>query len=150
MVLGTLLGTYPSHKKETHMKDGKSTDIYTFWKASHCAPGTTDPTDLCGFCGETNAECYKKHTAHIAEHHKEAGGDGEVEACGGSGFHCPKCNRFWAQDACGNSGGYEHQSADGKHLHIEDTYTLDGIRTGIKVSCICGDWLFNEPAEPNN
>lgn len=104
----------------------KPKDNKTWWLASHCGPGTLDSKEICGFCGETYIKCAKKNTESIADVHEET--------CGGAGFWCMECGRFWAQDACGESNEIEHRSVDGEVLLMKGGY----------VCCVCGNKLAKE------
>jgi len=106
--------------------DPKPKDNKTWWLASHCGPGTLDSNEICGFCGDTCLGCAARNTESISAVHEET--------CGGSGFWCKECGRFWAQDACGESNGEEHLSQDGAELSSKDGY----------VVCVCGNKLAKE------
>ena len=113
-------------------------DIQQFWMAPHCGPGTLDPEEMCGFCGRTMRACAEamSEAVRIYPNWNHDGcilGDGhddpeELIACGGSGFWCSGCGRFWAQNSCGESFPGEMQAADGAQQVIRDG----------KVYCVCG------------
>ena len=106
--------------------DPKPDDEKTWWLSSHCGPGTLDGNKNCGFCGKKHIECAKANTEAIK--------NGKVH-CGGSGFWCPHCGLFWAQNACGEDSWSTHENVDEeKHLVLKD----DG------VYCYCGAKLFEE------
>ena len=122
-------------------------DINQWWCASHCGPATEDTSECCGFCGEPVLECAKSFSEKI-EQHPERNHDGIIDgsphddpeddmACGGCGFWCSGCGRFWAQDSCGESGSYEHHASDGAELARKDG----------KIYCVCGKWLMTERPE---
>jgi hypothetical protein len=121
-------------------------DIKQWWCASHCGPATEDTSECCGFCGAPVLECAKEMSDKMRDH-PEYNFDGsqlgishddpEGLACGGSGFWCSGCGRFWAQDSCGESSTYEHQASDGAKL----------VRRDGKIYCVCGKWLMTERPE---
>lgn len=110
-------------------------DIYQFWVAPHCGPGTLDPDEECGFCGLPGKECAayesEKVALHPDEYHDGGGGDKSGDSCGGCGFWCKGCGRFWAQDSCGESMPGEMHAADGADQQI----------IGNGVFCRCGKQL---------
>lgn len=110
-------------------------DVKAWWKAAHCRPETADATEICGFCGANVLDCAAENSASINERGIELGGVNE-DGCGGSGFWCRGCGRFWAQDSCGESSGAEHSAADGAKLKIGD----DDF-----VHCVCGKRLMRLP-----
>jgi hypothetical protein len=113
----------------------KPADPTVFWIAPHCGPGSTDPSDRCGFCGEKYIDCALACTA-AANAGLVVTGNGDVDeranVCGGSGFWCNGCKRFWAQDSCGESDGLEHRCADGSKLTA-----VNG-----RAACPCGRLLM--------
>jgi hypothetical protein len=108
----------------------------SWWKAPHCGSGSKDPHTICGFCGEESWKCARATSEFYAEATEEQlrqqslseAGEADSLICGGGGFWCPKCSRFWAEDSCGNSIGVEHQSSTGEELRLE----------GEDVYCPCG------------
>ena len=108
------------------LNDPKPKDNKTFWMASHCGPGTIDDSEICGFCGKTMGECARINTEAI----KETGD----QDCGGSGFWCSACGRFWAEDSCGESNDEPYSSIDEKCSRVDNT-----------LYCCCGGKLFNMP-----
>jgi hypothetical protein len=117
-------------------------DIRQWWCAPHCGPGTLDTNGECGFCGANVIVCALALTDAV-KHHPEWVHDGSIlgdghddpedqMACGGCGFWCHKCGRFWAQDSCGNNSGADHASADGLKLVVKDG----------NVHCVCGQLLM--------
>lgn len=119
----------------------KPKDITQWFSVPHCGPGTTDTTECCGFCGRNVLECAKLTTQSVKEHPewKHDGGiigDGEDDpekqmTCGGCGFWCSACGRFWAQSSCGDNFPGDMASADDKKQVIKDG----------KVFCVCGQQL---------
>ncbi len=115
--------------------------VNVFWMAPHCGPGSLDPQEMCGFCGDTHEECarrmYEVVKAHPEwKHDGSIIGDGQDDSedqmvCGGSGFWCSGCGRFWAQNSCGEAFVGEMPSADGAKQEIRDE----------KVYCVCGKQL---------
>jgi hypothetical protein len=101
-------------------------DSYTWWMASHCGPGSTDKGELCGFCAEPQERCAQNNTDSIKISHKQW--------CGGSGFWCPSCGLFWAQNICGELFNAEFRNAN-PELRLTEK---DG-----KVLCSCGEYLFD-------
>jgi hypothetical protein len=116
------------------------TDVTTWWIAPHCGPGHTNRREICGFCGETCLDCALEATELVNGKHYQPGIvlEGHEDGCGGSGFWCRGCSRFWAQDACGESNGSEHRAADGATLTVGD----DGY-----VYCCCGRKLMKEAGD---
>jgi hypothetical protein len=110
----------------------KPTNVSTWWLAPHCGPATLDHSEICGFCGETYLDCALANSKSIAENHEEI--------CGGSGFWCAGCKRFWAQDACGESGWEMHQAADGARLTVQAGH----------AHCVCGRKLMPVLPEPTD
>ena len=117
-------------------------DIKQWWCAPHCGPGTLDTSKECGFCGANVLDCAKQLSEAVKEH-PEWNFDGIVNGnehddpdsiCGGSGFWCSGCGRFWAQNSCGESGTFEHHAADGVELELRDG----------KIYCVCGKWLMTK------
>ncbi len=105
----------------------RPTDVTKFWILGHCGlPTTQDETEQCGFCGEMYHDCSLNNTRSI----KEKG----QEDCGG-GFWCHGCNRFWANDTCGNYMGDSKVACDGAELVWAEN-------TGNFVYCCCGQKLF--------
>lgn len=102
----------------------RPTDHDVFWLNDHCSPGTLDRDELCGGCGETHGDCAQKCTESIALLNS-------VD-CGSSGFWCPKCNRFYAQDVCGETPDDEMECVDGSRLTLVDGW----------IRCACGEALF--------
>lgn len=109
-------------------------DIKAWWRAPHCGPGSTDTTDDCGFCGRNVIECAEEHSESVNERHHQLGDDA---GCGGCGFWCKGCGRFWAQGSCGESNYQEHVAADGAELYTRSGY----------VYCVCGKKLMKEYEE---
>ena len=128
------------------MKYTPPESITKWWRASHCGPATEDTGECCGFCGEPVLDCARELSEKI-KLHPERNHDGCIGyehddpeddmACGGCGFWCSQCGRFWAQDSCGDSSSYEHQASDGAKL----------IRKDGKIYCVCGKWLMTERPE---
>jgi hypothetical protein len=115
------------------------TDITKWWKAPHCGPGSVDDTDECGFCGEPVIDCALEASKIVNDEHRQPGDGDYGEGCGGSGFWCYGCNRFWAQDSCGNNDYESHRASDGAELVLNDD-------TGF-VYCPCGRQLMQYPEE---
>lgn len=111
----------------THHYPRPPRDVKQFWVAPHCGPGTLDGNDTCGFCGLPYLRCAERNSETIAEEHRQE--------CGGAGFWCKSCGRFWAQDACGSSG--DPRAADGAELSVQDGYAC----------CCCGNRLFEYSEE---
>ena len=107
--------------------DPKPKDDRTWWKKSHCGPGSLDGSKLCE-CGETQHDCAQFNTENIFLFHEQK--------CGCSGFWCPKCSKFYAQDACWETYGLEYHTVSGQHVMLKD----DGY-----LYCPCGAKLFKEP-----
>lgn len=111
------------------------TDVSQWWRAPCCSPGTADKTKTCGFCGENVIDCALEATPIVNEKHLQPGdGDVRSEGCGGSGFWCLGCKRFWAQDCCGNCDYEGHQCSDGSSLSVVEGF----------VTCPCGHKLMRE------
>lgn len=112
----------------------KPTDPKQWWCAPHCGPGTTDHTEECE-CGRTRYDCALETTRKIAAGGLvEATADGDQgDACFCSGFWCPGCGRFWAQDSCLERFGDEYEACDGAELTTGPDHT---------VACCCGRGLF--------
>ena len=62
--------------------------------------------------------------------------------CGGSGFWCPACGEFYAQDSCGEASGadwlnarecFDPKNAKKYRLRMDEDF---------KVFCPCGEFLF--------
>ena len=116
-------------------------DVKAFWVAPHCGPGTLDPKDECGFCGRPGRECAAEASEAVAAHPDwlhdgcDMGNDDDDpddgRACGGCGFWCKGCGRFWAQDSCGERFPGEMHAADGARQEVRDG----------KVYCVCGRQL---------
>lgn len=99
--------------------------IDQWWIRSHCGPGTLNDQDLCGFCGEQYRDCAQNCTESIR--------DNGVMGCGGAGFWCHHCNRFYPQDVCGECHyASEYVSVDGKSL----------IEREGKIYCVCAGYLM--------
>ena len=121
-------------------------DVRVFWRASCCGPATKDADDTCGFCGEANRDCAQAFSESVRKHPDWVHdgnilGDGqddpeehEDRACGGCGFWCSGCGRFWAQDSCGGSSGEEHRAADNREMVVKD---------GL-IYCVCGKQLMRQ------
>ena len=120
-------------------------DIKQWWQSPCCGPLTIDDAELCGFCGDNVLECARKHSDYVREH-PELNHDGmqngddqddpeDTMTCGGSGFWCSGCGRFWAQDTCGNYNGTDHEASDKAKLRVDENR---------KVYCVCGKWLMTE------
>ncbi len=128
-------------------KSKKPTDVKAFWVAPHCGPGTTDQTKECGYCGRSYADCAKEFTEFLEKATQEdledynlsmwgypdALEERDNHPCGGSGFWCYKCGRFWAQNICGENSGAEHEACDGARLTIDPQGN---------VYCVCGQHLM--------
>jgi hypothetical protein len=99
------------------------TDTSKWWISSHCSPGHTDETDLCE-CGLMRFECAAKCTQWIRDSHEQW--------CGGSGFWCPNCNLFYAQDTCGESEIYEHATCN-------DLQPIEIVDQDGEVWCVCAE-----------
>jgi hypothetical protein len=128
----------------------KPRDIKAFWKAPHCGEGSLDLDEECGFCARSQRECAEQLTDFFRNaddcqrknYAYSMNGEGDLDGpggclCGGSGFWCTGCGRFWAQDSCGNLNGSAHKAADGNKLQ----------RIGEKVLCVCGKlimWEFDD------
>lgn len=114
----------------------KPGDIHTWFRLPHCGSGSTNTKDICGFCGETNEACAKELTEEVRKgRFFYTIGVGNNLSCGGSGFWCPGCNRFYAQDSCGNYELDSMVSTDGANpLSVE----VPGEPSHRQVSCICG------------
>lgn len=124
--------------------------IKKFWLAPHCGPGSLDDREECGFCGAPHHECAERTSEIVREHpdwlHDGAiMGDGQDDpedemGCGGSGFWCSGCGRFWAQNSCGENFPGFMQSADGARQQIRCVVPNeeDGPKT---VHCVCGKQL---------
>jgi len=95
----------------------------TWWKRSHCGPGTLNGDELCE-CGETMHDCAQHNTEHMYD-------TGEQQ-CGCSGFWCYKCNIFYPQDACWETYGPDYISWSGKKVILDKGY----------IHCACGQKLF--------
>jgi|ERR1700730_16661892 len=109
-------------------------DIKQFWLAPHCGPGTLDPQDMCGFCGETRQECAKEATEFANEKHQlgpSKMGLGDNPTCGGSGLWCSECGRFWAQDSCGECDDLHLLASDGAEMKEKMGF----------AHCVCGKKL---------
>jgi len=126
-------------------------DINQFWLAPHCGPGTLNTYETCGFCGRTHKECAMAFSDHINKHPDyshdgDSLGDGQDDpevACGGSGFWCSGCGRFWAQNSCGENQMEDHQSSDDAKPVLR---ILEDGRTA--VHCVCGkQWCINRQFE---
>lgn len=111
-------------------KFARPKDVKVFWEAPHCGPGTLDPKEVCGFCGSEKGVCARNTSDSIR--HK----DGEM-VCGGSGYWCYGCGRFWANDSCGETFGTEMKSADGARMTEKDG----------RVVCVCGTLLAKFESE---
>ena len=94
----------------------KPDDNKTFWLTSHCRPGTPDENEICGFCGETYGDCAGRCTESVK--------NGRSIECGGSGYWCPECGRFWAQDVCGESYNGDLQCQDGTEQIVKDSHVF--------------------------
>ena len=126
------------------MKFKPPKDIYQFWLAPHCGPGTLDKDEICGFCGETHEDCAGEFSDKIQDHPDWVHdgnllGDGQDDpedkmACGGSGFWCSGCGRFWAQDTCGNHTAQDHLASDEQELVLTDS----------SIHCVCGKKLMRQ------
>jgi hypothetical protein len=136
------LSINPRSEKDWGLEYTPPKDIKQWWCAAHCGPATEDTTECCGFCGRPVLECAKEFSKKIKQH-PEWNHDGSIldakhddpeeeMACGGCGFWCHNCGRFWAQNSCGESGSNEHQAADGAELEVRDG----------RVYCVCGQWLM--------
>ncbi len=120
-------------------------DIKQWWQSDCCGPCTEDTSEHCGFCGKPVLECARKHSDYVRDnpglnHDGSILGDGyddpeDTMTCGGSGFWCSGCGRFWAQDSCGNHCGSDHLSSNGAKLQTDKNR---------KVFCSCGKWLLTE------
>lgn len=127
------------------IKATKPTDPKQWWEASCCGPLTIDINEMCGFCGDNHKECANKFSAFLKTAtdpqleglNKSSFGyppdDMEIP-CGGSGFWCSGCGRFWAQDTCGNYNGSAFCSSDDQELKLNDD----------NVFCVCGKKLMIE------
>lgn len=115
------------------LKEPKPKDNKTWWIASHCADGTLDGNKDCGYCGKIYIECAREMSEAI----KRSITENEVKhcyalECGASGFWCPNCGRFWAQDVCSESVEEPWASDDAK-CYTDDAKLLH---------CICGQKLY--------
>ena len=108
--------------------DPKPKDDKTWWMKSHCGPGSLDGTELCECC-LSQEECARENTEWIKKHHEQQ--------CGCSGFWCPACGVFYAQDACWETYGNEYETVNGVSL-TEDA-------DGMLLCGECGIMLFKEP-----
>jgi hypothetical protein len=117
----------------------KPKDIKQWWIAPCCGPGSTDlKGHECGFCGKSGQECAENTSTIVAGVmqlvHEQGGGEKSVdnpdgpESCGGCGFWCQGCGRFWAGDVCGNSDIPFMRAADGAEMVVK----------GEDVHCVCG------------
>lgn len=110
------------------------TDVRTWWCAPHCGPGTLDSSGVCE-CGRTRFDCALAVTGAIKAGPLVEDPQGLVPTeCFVSGFWCPGCGRFWANDSCMELFGAEYMASDGARLGY------DGKTRG--VSCVCGHHLF--------
>lgn len=90
-----------------------------WYQNPHCAD-PEGPDDLCGFCGEKNLKCAETCTESIKSENQLA--------CGGAGFWCHACGKFYANDTCG-----------------ETYWTAEGIleeKEGFAY-CKCGQKLYD-------
>ena len=99
----------------------------TWYKMSHCGPGSLDGTEECE-CGLSQEECARKNMASMFENF--------TQVCGCSGFFCYKCGVFYAQDACWETYGEEYHTVNNQYVILKD----DGY-----LYCLCGAKLFKEP-----
>ena len=117
-------------------------DIKQWWLAPCCGPLSLDIDEECGFCGESHRKCAEEYSEFVKQQPTIYIGDPDRntprDCCGGSGFWCSACGRFWAQDTCGNYELGDNRSADGVRQTIrEDVDSPEGC----KVSCSCGHFL---------
>jgi hypothetical protein len=116
-------------------------DIKQWWMTPCCGPGTLDSQELCVFCGETHQKCAELFSESV-KLHPEWNHDGSIlgtpnddpedqTTCGGSGFWCSGCERFWAADTCGNLSPEDMRACDKAKQKVR----------GRKVFCICGKQL---------
>lgn len=115
---------------ETKIADlPEPTDITQWWMRPHCGPGSLNPEAQCGFCGETHQQCATNCTQELKA------GKPLRDFCGGSGFWCTECNRFWPQNGCGECfDPSDFVACDDKELTTVDGY----------VTCTCGNKLATE------
>ena len=104
--------------------DPKPRNDQTWWMRSHCGPGSLDEDDLCDECGKSHRECAEHCTQHIKDY-----GEGY---CFCSGFWCPSCGVFYAQDSCLEVYDDQYETLSGKKVHREDN----------DIFCDCGLHLF--------
>ena len=114
-------------------------DVKTYWLAPHCGPGNLDPEEICGFCGEPQGVCAQKNSVALEMTKREQCGVEQPESCGGSGFWCADCGRFWANDSCGERFGADYAAADGAALEYRENEDM--------VYCVCGHQLFRPGSE---
>ena len=103
--------------------DPKPDNNETWWKRSHCGPGTLDGSKPCE-CGETQHECAQLNTENIHLFHEQK--------CACSGFWCPECKLFYPQDACWETYNDEFETIDCKKVKLVDGW----------IHCDCGEKLF--------
>lgn len=116
------------------------TGIKQWWEAPHCGSGSTNTAGVCGFCGDPVLDCAKRFSAFLRNASPEDledmnkhtwGGHSKKHdyPCGGCGFWCSGCGRFWAEDSCGEASPDMYSAADGAELETrEDNF----------VYCVCG------------
>lgn len=110
------------------------TDSKLFWLDAHCGAGTTDLDELCAFCGFTHKECAETFTEGIKKDHSGS--------CGGSGFWCPACGEFYAQDSCGERGFTDFINIREKWFPEKAKEFRLKADKDYKIYCSCGEFLF--------
>lgn len=115
-------------------------DIKQWWLAPHCGPGTLDAEEHCGFCGRLVLDCARDMSEAVRLHPERDHYSHDETPCGGSGFWCSGCGRFWAQDSCGESYLGDMHSSDGAEQVVKDD----------KVYCVCGKHLATYQLEDND
>jgi hypothetical protein len=97
---------------EKQIKDPKE-----WWIRSHCGPGSKDLNYFCE-CTKTGPDCAKANTEFIHKHQKQL--------CGGSGFWCWNCGKFYPNNVCMEVFDDEYQCIDGSILTKKQKYFYCG------------------------
>jgi hypothetical protein len=99
----------------------------------HCGPAE-GPDEICGFCGRKNLACAEECTESIKEDNRLW--------CGGAGFWCHNCGKFYPNDSCGETywavegilevkEGFAYCSCGQKlYLHTDESGDADEIYRG--------------------